>query len=96
MFGNNREVAYAASLFVLGVFMNKKGVRGVLKRHAAELMATPGVVGIGVGKFKGLPCILVFVTEMKAAALSQIPNALDGYVVQIKESGDFQARVGAI
>jgi hypothetical protein len=74
--------------------MNRRRIREVLKRHSADLMAIPGVVGIGVGEYQSMPCILVFIREKKAAILRQIPNILEGYAVQVEESGDFRARAG--
>jgi hypothetical protein len=76
--------------------MPRRRVREVLKRHADDLMAVPGVVGIGVGESQGMPCILVFVVEKNAEVLRQIPNTLEGYLIQVEESGDFRARVGPI
>ena len=70
-----------------------RGIREVLKRHTDELMAVPGVVGIGVGKSQGTPCIVVFVVQKNAEVLQQIPKSLEGYAVSVEESGEFRARV---
>lgn len=76
--------------------MTRMRVREVLKRHTTELMAIPGVVGIGVGVSQGMPCILVFVLKKNATLLKKIPNTLEGYKIQVEESGGFRARAGPI
>ena len=74
--------------------MANRRIREVLKRNTDKLMAVPGVVGIGVGKSRGMPCIVVFVMQKKAEVLRQIPESLEGYPVNVEESGEFRARVG--
>ena len=73
--------------------MNRRIIREVVKRHASEMLAISGVVGIGVGESQGKPCILVFVRD-KRAVVQKIPNTLEGYIVRVEESGDFRARTG--
>ena len=73
--------------------MAEKTVREVLKKHTSNLMAVPGVVGIGEGKCQGMPCILVFVVKKNKEMVRQVPNSIEGYTVQIKESGEFHSRM---
>ena len=63
-------------------------IREMLKRHTDELMAVPGVVGVGEGKSRGRPCITVFVVARTPDLLRQIPDTIEGYPVQIEESGE--------
>ena len=71
--------------------MSNGEIREVLKRHIDELMAVPGVVGVAEGKFRGKPCIKVFVRGKTHALLRQIPKTLEGFLIQIEEGGEFRA-----
>ena len=71
-------------------------IEEVLKKHADEIMVLPGVVGIGKGELRSSPCIMVFVVEKNAEVLRNIPNSIESYPVQVKESGQFRARTGPI
>lgn len=66
-------------------------IREVLKRHTDKLMAVPGVVGIGEGESHGKPCIRVFVVDRNSEALKLLPEDLEGYLLDIEESGEFRA-----
>jgi len=66
-------------------------IREVLKRHTDELMAVPGVVGVAEGKPRGRPCIKVFVVERNPELLRQIPDTIEGYPLQVEESGELRA-----
>jgi len=71
--------------------MSNRKIRGVLKRHTDELMAVPGVVGVAEGEFQGRPCIKVFVMGKTHELLWQIPKTIEGFLLQIEESGEFRA-----
>jgi hypothetical protein len=71
--------------------MSSVKIREVLKRHTDELMAVPGVVGVAEGKCLGKPCIKVFVMNKTRELLRQIPQTIEGFLLQIEESGEFQA-----
>ena len=66
-------------------------IKEVLKRHADKLMAVPGVVGVAEGKSHGKPCIRVFVADSNSEALKLLPENLEGYLLNIEESGEFRA-----
>ena len=66
-------------------------IREVLKRHTDELMAMPGVVGVAEGQSRGGPCIKLFVVDRNSELLKRIPDNLEGYPLQIEESGEFRA-----
>ena len=66
-------------------------IKEVLKRHTNELMSVPGVVGVAEGEFQGIPCIKVFVMDKTQELLRQIPETIEGFLLQIEESGEFRA-----
>lgn len=66
-------------------------IKDVLKRHSDELLAVSGVVGVAEGEFQGRPCIKVFVTGKAHHLLGQIPESIEGFLIQLEESGDFRA-----
>ena len=71
--------------------MPKGNIKELLKRHAAELMEVPGVTGVAEGESQGKPCIRVFVLDKNYEILRRIPNTIEGYPVQVEESGEFRA-----
>ena len=71
--------------------MSNVKIREVLKRHTDELMAVPGVVGIAEGESHGKPCIRVFVVDSHSEALKHLPENIEGYLLNIEESGEFRA-----
>ena len=70
--------------------MSNGKIREVLKRHTDELMAVPGVVGIAEGLSQGRPCIKVFVIDKNSELLRQIPESIEGYLLQVEESNEFR------
>lgn len=60
----------------------------VVARHAPDLMARPGVIGVGEGDRAGRPCIVVFVDRPGVS----LPVELEGYPVVARETGRFEAR----
>ena len=67
----------------------------VLARHEAALMALPRVAGVGIGERDGEPVIKVFVTEIQESELAaeeRVPASLEGYEVDVEETGSFQAQ----
>ncbi len=71
--------------------MPKGNIREVLKRHTEELMAVSGVVGVAEGKSHGRPCIRVFVVSKNSGLLRKIPETIEGFSLQIEESGQLHA-----
>ena len=59
----------------------------VLAAHTDRLMALPGVVGIGEGAVDGLPAVHVLVTELTDDLRRRLPEELEGYRVQVVETG---------
>ncbi len=71
--------------------MQEKTIQAVLKEHTNRLMALPGVVGTGQGECSGKPCIKVFVAKKTRQLVEQIPSTLEGYPVEVQETGEFRA-----
>ena len=64
----------------------------VLERHTDSLMTIPGVVGTAEGSCAGRPCILVFVRQATSEVRKAVPQQIDGFTVELRESGPIQAR----
>jgi len=71
--------------------MSSVEIREVLRRHTDELMALPGVVGVAEGKYRGKPCLKVFVLNKTGELLRQIPEAIEGFLLKIEETDEFRA-----
>jgi hypothetical protein len=74
--------------------MNEDDVRAALARHEHDLMAIPGVHGVGVGSAAahGLAdgtCIVVYASEDRARG--DIPRMLEGVPVVVVNAGPFSA-----
>jgi hypothetical protein len=59
----------------------------VKERHEAELMAIPGVVGVGIGERDGAEVIVVYVEDRTAEIDRNVPDTLEGYPVLIEVTG---------
>lgn len=73
------------------VTMSGKSIEEVLKEHAGELMSIPGVLGAAQGLCNNSPCIKVFVAEKTKDIEQRIPDELDGYTVDVEQTGKFKA-----
>ena len=71
--------------------MPERTVTDVLREHTASIMSVPGVVGIGQGECSGEPCIQVLVVKKTSELLKQIPSAIEGYAVEVLETGEIKA-----
>ena len=72
--------------------MPGRNIGEVLRRHADELMALPDVAGVAEGKYRGKPCIIVFVVDRNLDMSKRIPATIEGYPLRVVESGEFSAR----
>ena len=67
------------------------GVLAVKQRHEEDLMALPGVTGVGVGQNDiGDDAIVIYLEERSAAA--QLPTEIDGYDVVVEVTGIIEAQ----
>ena len=71
--------------------MPEKTIESVLKEHTDTLMSLPGVVGTAQGECAGKPCIKVFVAKKTSDLLKQIPSTIEGYKVEVQETGEIRA-----
>ena len=70
--------------------MPSKSLEEVLQEHTNGLMAMPGVVGTAQGLCNGEPCIRVFTVESSDELLRQIAQEIEGYPVEVQETGEFR------
>ncbi len=71
----------------------KRDINAVKEAHSGELMKIPGVVGVYVGEFDGgTPFICVMVEKKNKELEQKIPKILEGYTVQIEETGKIELR----
>lgn len=67
-------------------------VEEVKRRHEADLLKTPGVVGVGIGRKEGRECIRIYVSEETPKILAALPRSLEDVPVEVVVSGRFKAR----
>jgi len=73
-----------------------RSIETVQEAHTPALMAIEGVVGTYVGVTDGgAPCIRVMVVRKTAALAARIPKQLEGYPVELIESGEIRPLPGA-
>jgi hypothetical protein len=66
-------------------------IESAIREHSDALMALVGVEGLGQGLCDGEPCIRVFVANAAPEVIRQVRDILQGFLVDIEETGDFQA-----
>jgi hypothetical protein len=71
-----------------------RSVEQVFDTHRDSLLSIPGVVGAGIAKSDGKPCIVIMVKEKAQYTEGQIPKELDGYKVIVQETGELRALDG--
>jgi hypothetical protein len=69
----------------------KEDHRKVLGEQEDGLMGLSGVVGVNQGECSETPCIRVLVVKKTTDLLRQIPSAIEGYAVDITETGEIKA-----
>ena len=71
--------------------MTDQTIEQVLRAHTDGLMSLPGVVGTAQGECSRKPCIKVMVISKTEELLRQIPSSIEGYVVEVMETGEIKA-----
>lgn len=71
--------------------MPKQTIEQVQEKYQDQLMAIPGVVGVGIGAVDGKPVIQVLVIKKTPELEQQLPKMLEGYPVVIVETGRIRA-----
>ncbi|MBI5710706.1 MAG: hypothetical protein HZC42_10445 [Candidatus Eisenbacteria bacterium] len=74
--------------------MTRRPIGQVLLAHTGELMAIPGVVGTGEGTSAGRPALVVLVERRTPAIVARIPREIEGYPVEVRETGKVRALQG--
>ena len=72
--------------------MPDKTIEAVLKDHTDRLMSLPGVVGTAQSECAGRPCIKVYISKKTPELLGQIPSDIEGFPVEVEETGEIRAR----
>lgn len=72
--------------------MPTKAIEEVLRQRTPGWMSIPGVVGTGIGECEGKPCIRIMVARKTRALLKQLPAEMEGFLVDVQETGPFRAR----
>lgn len=67
-------------------------IADVQRDHERELLAIPGVVGLGIGACGGVPCIRVMADGLTSENRARIPSRLEGYRVEVDDTGAIRAR----
>ncbi len=71
--------------------MAGKTIEAVMTRHSDTLMSLRGVVGIAIGDCGGTRCIKVFVAKKTRELSNRIPSKLEGFPVDVVETGEIRA-----
>ena len=66
-------------------------IEQAFERHHDQLMAVPGVTGLGIGERGGRPVIVVMVVRLTADVTARLPRVLEGHPVVVEESGEIVA-----
>ncbi len=66
-------------------------IEQVLSQHTDSLMSIPGVVGTAIGECAGKPCIRILVVKKTPELSAKLPTTLDGFVVDVQETGEIKA-----
>ena len=78
---------------VLAAGSSDVGIREVKARHEQSLLATPGVVSVGIGLAPdGEQAIIVGIAEDDAALRETLPTTLEGYPVVVQHTGTIEAQ----
>lgn len=71
--------------------MAESPIEDVLRSHGARLLEIPGVLGAAGGETGGRPCVKVLVEQATPELLEALPPAIEGYPVEIEETGPIEA-----
>ena len=70
--------------------MPNRSLEEVLQEHTDSLMTMSGVMGTAQGLCDGEPCIRLFVIKKSDELMGQIPPMIEGYPVDVQETGEFR------
>lgn len=69
-------------------------VHEVLERHRDAWMETRGVIGTGVGRCDGDPCLVIYLRALTDELEAELPDCVEGYPVRLEETGTVTPRSG--
>lgn len=75
--------------------MGKRSIERVLADQTSRLMSLPGVVGTALGRCDGEPCIKVLASRITPELVEALPSAIEGYRVEVQETGEIRALDGS-
>jgi len=61
----------------------------VKDRHSVDLEALPGVVGVGVGRTHGEPCLIIQLSDDEAISRESLPLEVEGIPVISEVVGEY-------
>lgn len=67
-------------------------IEETLDKHTEDLLAISGVEGVGQGECGDRPCIVVYVFEKAPEVERAVPDTLEGYSVNLVETGGIEAQ----
>ena len=70
--------------------MPNKSLEEILQEYTDSLMTMSGVVGTAQGLCDGEPCMRVLVIKKSDELMGQIPPMIEGYPVDVQETGEFR------
>jgi hypothetical protein len=62
-------------------------IEQVMAHHHDQLLAIPGVTGVGIGLKNGQPAIVIMVNRLTLELKARLPQQLDGIPVVVEQSG---------
>lgn len=72
--------------------MDTKAAEAAKDRVKVELMAIPGVNGVGVTEANGKPAILILIASATPELTAALPHQIEGYPVVVMEVGEIRGQ----
>jgi hypothetical protein len=73
--------------------MSNRTIGKVKETYESQLLAIPGVIGVGIGltQDRRETCIKVYVDRRVSEAGAEIPKEIEGYPVEVELRGTFRS-----
>lgn len=71
--------------------VNEITIQAANEKLTARIIDLAGVTAVGIGECDGRLCLKVFVERLTAQLREAIPESIEGYRVEIEESGPIEA-----
>ena len=68
-----------------------KGIEQVFREQHDRIMAVPGVTGMGISLCGSRPCIKTYTDNPASSLAPEIPEIVDGYVIEIEFTGPIRS-----